>query len=191
MLGVSIRKLIRLKVEIQQTPHSYKLDTGVQLYILLLIATVLVLSLVILVEKGVLPERDARILGLSQIALFVTGLFSILMSVWAEEEFRARESRLPNGVSRSWLLQRLNWKLDRAADCIDYVLYVAERAPALQFSVPTDSVRARRDEERHMLLVFAGLARLDELVAAAKRGIAVIREGEGRGPNAPPEPTGG
>src|SRR6476661_4604435 len=48
--GVSIRKLIRLKVELQKTPTSVKLDTGVQLFVLLLIASVLVLSFVILSE---------------------------------------------------------------------------------------------------------------------------------------------
>jgi hypothetical protein len=190
MFGVSIRKLIRLKIEVQQTPRSYKLDTGVQLYIMLLIATVLVLSLVILLEKGILPERDARILGLSQIALFLTGLSSILVAVWVEEAFLSRASRLPKGISRNWLLRRLNWQLDRAANCIDYVLYVGERFPSLQFSVPTNSVRARRDEERHMLLVLAGLERLDELLAAAKRRISLIKDRDAPSATLPPEPMG-
>ena len=176
MFGVSIRKLIRLKVEIQQTPRSYKLDTGVQFYVLLLIGAVLVLPLVIPVEKGVLPAADARILGASQLGLFAMALTSIFVSVWAEDEFETQTSRLPNGISKSWLLQRLNWQLVRAADCIDYVLYAAERAAALRFSTPVDNVRARRDEERQMLLVLSTLERVDELLAAARRGIDSIKD---------------
>jgi hypothetical protein len=67
------------------TPNSYKLDTGVQIYVTLLIGAVLVLSLVVLAEKGVLPSKDMGVLGVVQLGLFAHAMGSTLSIASAEE----------------------------------------------------------------------------------------------------------
>ncbi len=84
--GVSIRKLIFIKVRIQQTPRSPTLDTGVVFFIVLLVTSVLVLSFVILAEKGIFPPDATPLLARSQLLLFGAGLLSTLMAVIAEDE---------------------------------------------------------------------------------------------------------
>src|SRR5437773_2026945 len=79
--GVSIRDLIRLKVRIQQTPKSYKLDSGMQMYVVFLIPSVLLLALVILSEKNILPKGHEKLLGASQLVLFSIGVSSVLFAV--------------------------------------------------------------------------------------------------------------
>jgi|SRR6266853_4745011 len=106
-LGVSIRRFIRLKVEIQKTPRSYKLYGMVQILVLLLIASVLVLSFVILGEKGVIARQEKIVLGFAQLLLFGLGLYTILMVVVAEEQCRERDKTLPDGIPKD------NYSLDK------------------------------------------------------------------------------
>jgi hypothetical protein len=174
--GVSIRKLIRLKVEIHRTPMSYKLDTGVQLFVLLLIGAVLVLSLVILLEKGALPTIHATFLGALQMALFVLGLFSTFASVLAEDEHRRRTSRLPDGITRGWLLGELNSQLNHAADCLDHVLYALQRAPAIKSSSTDGLVSARRNHEKEASSFLTALDRITGLGAAARSGPDILKK---------------
>ena len=84
LFGVAVRKFVRLKVEIHHTPRSYKLDTGVQLFIVCLIASVLVLALVILAEKQMFTDATMTRLGRAQLTLFVASVGAHLLSVIAE-----------------------------------------------------------------------------------------------------------
>jgi hypothetical protein len=83
--GVSIRKLVFIKVRIQQNPRSHTLDTGVVFFVVFLVTAVLVLSLVILNEKGILPPDATPLLAHSQLLLFGLGLLSTLMAVITED----------------------------------------------------------------------------------------------------------
>ncbi len=175
MLGVAIRKTIRLKVEVQRITHSYlyTLDTAVQACILFLIGSVLVLSLVIFVEKGVLPAHHAQVLGFVQLSLFLVAVLVLCTTVLAEELSDARESELPDGITKLWFLERIGFQVRRAAECMNYVTYaVVERAPGMRFSEPqSQKARAKYDEATRMARTRAELERLGELVAAARKGI--------------------
>lgn len=83
--GVSIRRFVHLKVAIQRTPLSYKIDTGLQLFVVCLVSAVLVLSLVVLKEMRAVDSACMRYVGHAQITLFVMGLLSLLISVLTEE----------------------------------------------------------------------------------------------------------
>jgi hypothetical protein len=174
MLGVTIRKFIRLKVEVQQTPRSYKLDGGVQAHILILIGAVLVLSLVILLEKGVLPSRHAEILGLGQLFLFGMAAISSFMGLWVEERDKDNASRLPDGIARGWLLDRLKRQLELAADSLSFVPFTAERAATIRFSEPINEARVRQLVAAEMAHVLAELERVEGLVATARKAIDSI-----------------
>jgi hypothetical protein len=94
LFAVSIRRLIRLKVNVQRTPRSYKLDTGVQLFVLLLVASTVTLTLVALAEQRVLPHSTTETLAYAQLCLFATAVVSLLVATLAEER---------TGVSPPWI----------------------------------------------------------------------------------------
>lgn len=163
-LGVSIRKFIRLKVEIQQTPKSYKLDAGVQLHILLLIAAVIVLVFVILLEKGTIgpftPQQNLLLEG-AQMGLFVFGLFSILIAIVAEELHVATLRSLPQGISKTWLLNIVISRVTRASDYLDYAVSAAERASKIKFADPEDDARYDREEKTLRFSLHHAVERLE------------------------------
>jgi TRAP-type C4-dicarboxylate transport system permease large subunit len=86
LYGAMIRKFVRVKVLLQQNPRSFKLDVGVQFFIILLIASVLVLALAILAEEHVLPENILDGLGHAQITLFLIALISLLVGTVVEDD---------------------------------------------------------------------------------------------------------
>jgi hypothetical protein len=164
--GVSIRKLIRLKIQIQHVPKSYKLDTGVQFYIVLLIASVLVLSFVILGEKGVIPQHEADLLSKSQLALFFLGLLSVFLAVVTEERLDVDTLSLPREISKQWLFRRLISKVEHATSCLDYVISATKQASTMEFSDPENQISQEVEEERlHVTLQNA----IDSLESALSR----------------------
>jgi hypothetical protein len=120
--GVSIREFIRIKVQVQGTPKSYKLDTGVQVFVVLLIASVLVLALVILSEKRVLPKGHEAVLGKAQLMLFCCGAFSLLAAVHARDDGTnwADLASKPS-CPMWWRLKRVNCDLSEAQETLSYV----------------------------------------------------------------------
>jgi hypothetical protein len=97
--GVTIRRFVRVKAELQKNSNPQELYTGLELLLFGLVASVLVLSLVLLKEMGELPGRDLAYLGHVQVTLFATALFSLLISVRAEEPDNGGTTSLP-AISR-------------------------------------------------------------------------------------------
>ena len=167
--GVSIRKIIRLKVSIQEIPRSYTLYSGVQAYVIMLIAAVLVMSFVTLSEKGVIARHEDRFLGISQIFLFAIGLYSILLAVIAEQQARTRQNMLPNGIPKRWLLRRIVSSVDVATNSLNYAGYAIERASTITFADQDGQVMYRREEETILLGLQSSIERIERLVAEIKR----------------------
>lgn len=86
--GAALRRFVRLKSD-QARDASYKLELGIQLFIVGLISAVTVLTLVILEEEGAVAPAVVHYLGLAQVSLFATGLLSLLVCVWVEESERS------------------------------------------------------------------------------------------------------
>jgi hypothetical protein len=82
--GAALRRFVRLKYE-QGRDSAHKLELGIQLFIVGLIGSVTVLTLVILEEGTELAPAVVHYLGLAQLSLFATGLLSLLVCVWVEE----------------------------------------------------------------------------------------------------------
>ena len=166
--GVSVRKLIRLKVQIQQTPKSYKLDTGVQIYVLLLIASVLILSFVILGEKGVLVQQRAA-LGAGQLGLFLIGISSILIAVIVEEQYYKDEQTLPHGILKIWLVRRVIWHIEQANNSVSYAVYAMQQASEIKFNKLEGDSRSQYEEERLHLRLRAEIERLEQSLSEGKQ----------------------
>jgi hypothetical protein len=173
--GVAIRKLIRIKTQVQQTPTSYKLDNGVQFYVLLLIASVLVLSFVILGEKGVLARQAKLPLAVSQLVLFFFGVFSILISIIVESSFNKAVATLPDGISKDWLLRRVIGKLENAGASMDYVVYAIKRASSVKFGATEDRTNWRQRHEHRQVELEAAIEHLVRRVSEAKLQLESLR----------------
>jgi hypothetical protein len=158
LLGVTIRKFVRLKVEIQQSPTSYKLDAGIQTFVVCLVASVVVLSFVILKEKK-LVEADDAILGAAQLTLFAVGALSLLVAVYAEDVAESWQTE-PN--ARVWQLTKMNSKLLEAELAIEEVLAVDKPVAAAQANA-TDS-KAINEEARLNEILAGTLVRLRRLI---------------------------
>jgi hypothetical protein len=173
--GVSIRKLIRLKVELQHTPTSYKLDTGVQLYIVLVIASVLILALVILNEKGGLAIQNPTVLGVTQLMLFILGLGSIFSAVLAEQKVYDEVNSLPDGISPHWLFRRIMSELDETGDSLEWVVYAIERVSSLEFAGRINQRIAKVEQEKLFFALRGSLERLDMINSSGKKQLETLR----------------
>lgn len=177
LFGVAIRKFIRLKVEIQQTPTHYKLDVGVQLLIVLLIASVLVLSLVILAEKGVLSESKVGLLGKAQLYLFVIAAAGVAAAVAGEDKDVRWARARGKDISRLWLLERVRFELGKAEEALQYVLVAMDRVASGPVAASPAALGEQREEEWQSGAIIALLDRFDGLVADIRKGLTSATPG--------------
>lgn len=120
--GVLIRKFIRLKAVVQRMPGSFKLDSGVQMYVLLLICAVLVLGLVILAERGLFPPSVLAALSGAQVLVFALAAYGLLLTIAAEEQ---GESWVPSWLSnrsRQLFMRRATRELYDSLKPLHYVM---------------------------------------------------------------------
>jgi hypothetical protein len=143
LYGTSVRRLIKLKVDIQNAPRSYKLDTGVQIQILMVIASVLTLALVILHEKGSLSDINTGLLSVLQLALFVFSVLSMLGLVIAEEYGTPIAYVNAGSWPRSSAVKVLAAELERTAGSLERDCHFLERATRITFKHPVDESSER------------------------------------------------
>jgi len=167
LYGVAIRKLIRIKVAVQRDPSSYKLDTGVQLLVVMLVVSVLVLAFVILNEKGAGLALNKRSLGVAQILLFLLGALTLLSAVVAEEDFSATADLLPRTDSREVLGLHLVLRLNSAIQTLDYLAFAVQRLDSFPLDESADGYGARRYASLQRSLEDS-LARAESLIAEIK-----------------------
>ena len=175
IFGVCIRKTIRLKVEIQQDVDSYRLDTMVQIIILCLILSVLILSFVLLGEKGVIAKQETIVVGVAQFALFFMGLFVMLLTTMAEDQYYSDTYDLPDGISRYWLLKRILSKVERASDCINYVAYASQRASILKFAKPKNELLSCCDDQHLYLRLHDLIEQVEQSLSETKRQLNSLK----------------
>lgn len=173
-----IRKFVRLKVEIQQTPTSYRLETGLQLLIVCLITSVLVLGLVVLAEKGIVPADKVLYLGYAQLVLFVMGMASMLVAVIAEDSGLRWVEQLAGSVSRRRLLRRIHRELELAEWHVQYVVEAMDRAREHDSHDSPDTPPAsssRREEERWLRIASGTLDQIEDFLAHVRQGLESYR----------------
>jgi hypothetical protein len=136
LYGVTIRRFIRLKTQVQLVPTSYKLDTGVQLFIVMLIGSVLTLSFVLLLERGLLPRSGTDVVAASQLFFFSVGMLSLFLAEQTEHMVFMSEHELPKGVGKGWALERVAAHLGDAEEELRHVAYMLEKITATEFTSP-------------------------------------------------------
>jgi hypothetical protein len=177
--GVSIRDLVRLKVRIQQTPNSYKLDSGVQLFVVLLIASVLVLALVILSEKNVLPKGHEYLLGFSQVLLFFLGGISVLAGVQAREiaiNWKERATASPT----QWKLRYINRELSNTEEMLSYLADAIAKF-SRQPSARLEDDSGLHEEKRAAAIAFGALERISAVAKGIESDLKGFLDGNSRG----------
>ena len=130
LFGTTITKLIRLKTEIQQD-FSERLYGGTRLYILFLIASVLVLSLVIFKESG-FPTNSLP-LWAAQMGLLLFSLFSLYAGHKAEVKNSQVERRLPSDMGRGYYFNVIDVRLGRLHNEIRTIRYALHKHQDIQF----------------------------------------------------------
>jgi hypothetical protein len=127
--GLSIRYLIEIKVK-DQKDLSYKLDTGTQIFILLMIASVISLSLVILSQKGL--KLNIIFIEKTQLWLFVMGIFSLLLATLAKLEVGVTRIKLPDGMSKIKYYSYLEDSLNKVLGNLSYLKYALDKSNTIQ-----------------------------------------------------------
>jgi hypothetical protein len=114
--GVTIRKFVRLKVEIQQSPTSHRLDAGIQAFVVCLVFSVLVLAFVVLKEKHIVYAGFH--IGIAQLIFFAAGALSLLVAVVTEDAAQLLDF---STSARQFSLKRMNSMLLEAERHIEVV----------------------------------------------------------------------
>jgi hypothetical protein len=133
--GVTIRKFVRLKVEVQQSPTSHRLDAGIQAFIVCLVFSVLVLAFVVLKEKEIVSAGFH--IGAAQLIFFSAGAVSLFMAVATEDAAQQWEF---TSTTRRFSLKRMNSMLLEAEHHIEAV----KGAQGLLDGVETTAYEERR-----------------------------------------------
>ena len=172
--GVAIQRFIHLKVRIQQTPNSYKLDVGVQFYILLLIVAVLVLTCVVLAERGIFPASSFPLLEKGQLVMFFIGALATLFASVAENEPQLFSSKFDR--SQSSCLERVETSLKGACESLDSALYWAETAQLAPKTQSGDSIRDHRKYESRLVALTGAAQRAEHLAVKARELVSLAME---------------
>jgi hypothetical protein len=170
--GLTIRHLVDLKVHYQKD-LSYKLDTGTQFYILLLIGSVLTLSLVVLSEKGLVA--NPKLLVTLQIVLFLIGLFSLLIAVVFKNEYIETRLNLPTGIYKRRYFSYLKTGLDSALDTLNYVDYAIAKSKSITVKPGNDFVNSKVWDEEQYSKLDATLTRIEQRVPELRSSLNALR----------------
>jgi hypothetical protein len=185
LFGVAIRRVIRLKTEIQRSPRSYKLDTAVQGLVLFLVMAVLVLALVILHEKGVAIGGNTEFLGFIQVMFFSFGAFILLIATVAEEAFSAAANRRPLPRSTQMLAEHILYRLNSALETLTYVSDGLQRLPASQGRVVNNEEAVDRGSN-WIRSLREHVDKADELMVEIRASVVALEKAE---PTASDGPT--
>jgi hypothetical protein len=166
LFGTSIRRFVRLKAEIQRDVSSYRLEMGLQLLIVLLIMAVLVLSLVILCEEGVITRQEPDyVLGLAQVAMFVISAVSLLLALRAEDKGLNWMELLQEDKSIVWILENIHRHLEPAEKHVRNVVAALDRYHAFESPKQHLPSTGGREQLRRWRVANRVLDGIEELVA--------------------------
>jgi hypothetical protein len=128
--GVAITSLIELKTEIQHDA-SHRLYTGTRLYIILLIVSVIILSLVALRDNGL--SINERFLWTGQIALLFLSLVSLYMSHIARDKIFSDRNNLPKTIGRRIYYAYLSDSLGQIQSELRYLRFAIGKDKEIDF----------------------------------------------------------
>jgi hypothetical protein len=139
-IGTAITSLIKLKTEIQYD-FSHRLYSGTRLFIFLLIAAVIVLSLVVMRDDGL--NINSAYLWTAQISLLLLSITSLYIAHYAEEKQLKYESSFPHDMGRGRYYKILNRKLSRLEDQIIQMRFALDKHSEIEFSqeIPINEIR--------------------------------------------------
>ncbi len=176
LYGVAIRKTIKLKTAVQRIPRSWTLDIAVQAVIPWFIGAVLVLSVVILIDMGVVARSVSAPIAVAQLVFFLVASAFVLGTIWAEESLTDREDELPNHLPRAWVMKRVSYRLDDISDELVYVVYALQRLCAEVYRSDPDLVWARLQEEERIAKLENSVLQTERLVERLRRHIDSLRQ---------------
>jgi hypothetical protein len=186
--GVTIRRLIRINAD---TPLSYKLDAGVQLFVLLLIGAVLVLAFVVLQETIKLTVISQNVVEFCQIILFLIGIGSIWYMTASEDRLRLRRVKLPRELGKAWMLRQIGMQFDRAYDVIWYINFGLDRVSELRDAEKPEDVREWREEQKRTRDLVSAVELLEELAAETRSNVERLINEKTISPVLPKDPAQG
>jgi hypothetical protein len=149
-LGAAITRLIELKTKIQQD-SSHKIYSGTRFYILLLIASVIVLSLVVLRDDGL--TINSTILWIMQLGLLYISLASLYISYLAKRKQFKLETEFPLDMGRGFYFKILNKKLNQIQDEVIYLKFALRKHPTINYpaDIPFQDIQFWENIERDTL----------------------------------------
>jgi hypothetical protein len=149
--GAAITGLIKLKTEIQHD-FSDKIYTGTRLYVLFLIASVIVLSLVVLRDDGL--AINSTVLWVLQLILLFFSLFSLYVAHIEKKRYLKLEFEIPTNLGRGQYYQLLNRKINQVQDKIFYLKLALKKHSEIDFPAKMNyqDVQFWEESERNTLL---------------------------------------
>lgn len=169
LYGVMIRKFVRVKVLLQQSPRSFKLDGGMQFLTVLLIVSVLVLALVILAEEHILPENILGDLGRAQIFLFSLALASLLAGTMAEDEGILWAGNSKSNIQDAKLLKLTLRELNEANRLAQYVLQALDKSKTKMDIINSEQPESKRIEAQVVQHISLTLDQLDHAIVEIRQ----------------------
>lgn len=130
LIAVVLSQFIELKAGIQKS-LNYKLYEGLKLYIILLIASSITLSFIILDENGVLntPLSKKTFAGLNS-TLFFLGLYSLFLKVLYQVGHKHTSKNISLIKQKSRILNHLNQRAEKINNSLHHTLYeISEFSP--------------------------------------------------------------
>lgn len=150
LLGVTIRRTVQVKTDLQRDTRSYRFDVAVQGPILVLIMSVIVLAFVSLQEHGKFPEGNAPVLALAQLLIFIVTMVLFFAAVIIEDREHETRRRLPKTITRNWLIDAARRDLKNCTSILQFVKYEIDRLGEGNFREPQDPSSAN-DHERALV----------------------------------------
>lgn len=170
--GVGIQKFIHIKVRVQKSVYSYELNTGMQIFVVLLIVAVLVLTCVVLSERGVFSPAALPLLEKGQLVMFILGAFGTFIAAFAENEPQLFSNKF--GRSRSSCLAHVKKNLDDACSDLDCALYWVEHADTAKVTPVKDTICDRREHETQAEALTVAVQRAERLISEARLWILPV-----------------
>lgn len=147
LYGVSIRRLMKLKIEVQLASRTPELDVGVQFYVLLVIVSVVVLGLVVLGELKEIVQINHLMLEVLQMSLFSLSLVSVLITAWHEEYWLEVVQAKSATFQTQWFLRYAKVQSDEAFVRINRLNSALEMSADQLPRVREDAMSRRKREK--------------------------------------------
>jgi hypothetical protein len=157
LFGLSIRSLLDLKIHYKKD-YSDNLDIETQVFIFMLIISVLSLSFTLLnelAEEGLpnIAEVDDHFVVIIQIAMFLIALGSSLRLVRMRHKFMEEESNMPDKIEKNEYYNHLERNLDEATANINHAAYLVSRYRNIEVTNASDYLKSHifdRDKYCHI-----------------------------------------